>query len=386
MNQSDRNGQVQVRDMSQKSQDSRRQDLQQNTQQVLNSILNSIGSAVVVTDADGHFLTFNPAAEKMFGLDATMSAQETWSRNFGLYEVDGNTPLRESEFPLRRAMRGESADSVRLCIKNESMSFCLWVSVNIRPLLDESGRVSGGVVVFDDITSQIRLEQELRRSNSDLQQFAAVAAHDLQEPLRTIGSFLELFVQRNRAATDDKSVRYMNFIHDAVKRMQTLIDDLLTYSRVQSRAKPFEAVDCNEIVAEALADLKTSIKNSGATIDVSPLPSICADREQLKQVFQNLIGNALKFKREGVPLRVKIAATAESGSYRFSVCDNGIGIKDEYSERIFGIFQRLHSRETYPGSGIGLSICKRVVERHNGVISLHSVPGEGSTFSFTIVT
>lgn len=365
--------------------EAQRQGLEGNSKQVLDSILNSIGSAIIVSDLSGKFLTFNPAAEKLFGVGATINAQDKWAEVYGMYDADGQTRLTEDAFPLVRAMRGESVDGLRMYIKNEKMVDGLWVSVNIRPLKDSTGCTTGGVIVIDDITNQIKLEQELRRSNSDLQQFAAVAAHDLQEPLRTVTSFLELFAARNKEGIDEKSVRYMAFIQDGVKRMQILIDDLLTYSRIQTRAKPFEPVDCNGLLNEVISNLNTAIKSSGATIEVEPLPVVKADREQLKQVFQNLLSNALKFKRDDDPPRVQVKArTTAAGNACFSVSDNGIGIKPEYYERIFGIFQRLHSIETYPGSGIGLSICKRVVERHNGVVSVESEPGKGTTFSFTL--
>jgi PAS domain S-box-containing protein len=363
----------------------RKLEIEQNSRLVLDSVLNSIGSGVVVADLDGKFLLFNPAAERMLGIGATKTLPSQWSEIYGVYAADGVTQLAEEELPFVRAMKGESADSVRIFLRNANMAKGIWASFNIRPLIDEDGALQGGVVVFEDITKQIHLEQELVRSNQDLQLFASVAAHDLQEPLRTITSFLELFARRNESVLDDKSVHYMKFVHDGVRRMQTLINDLLTYARVQSQAKPFETVDCNEVVAHVIENLHSSVEQAGATVEVASLPVIRADKAQLAQVFQNLISNALKFKGAN-PLSIEIGAKKMGAHWQFSVKDTSIGIAADYHERIFGLFQRLHSIDKYPGSGIGLAVCKRIVERHNGAITIESTVGEGSTFYFTIGT
>lgn len=359
--------------------------LDPNSRLMLDSILNSIGSGVIVANCEGKFLIFNPAAEKMLGIGPTDAGPDAWAALYGVFADDGTTPLTKEQLPLMRAINGESVDGVRIYLQNPSMPNGVWATVNIRPLRDQDGVPQGGVVVLDDITKQVTLEKDLLRSNADLQQFASVAAHDLQEPLRTIASFLELFANRNQQQLDDKSKRYMEFIHGAVSRMGILINDLLTYSRIQSKAEPFELIDTEQLVSEVIANLDTSIETANATIKVDKLPVVQADRAQLTQVFQNLIGNAIKFKGSG-PLVIEVGGSKQGSGCNFFVRDNGIGIEPKYFERIFNIFQRLHAIDKYPGSGIGLAVCKRIVERHNGNMSVDSAPGQGSTFYFTIRT
>ncbi len=224
---------------------------------------------------------------------------------------------------------------------------------------------------------------ELARSNEELEQFAYVASHDLQEPLRKIKSFTELFAQRFKGKIDEKADKYIYYIIDSTARMQGLINDLLSYSRVSSQGQPFKMTDCEKALDYAISNYQMAIKESDAEITHDKLPSIVADESQLIQVFQNLIGNAIKFSGEKSP-RIHISAKDEHSEWIFSIQDNGIGIEAKYAERIFIIFQRLHSREESPGSGIGLSICRKIAERHGGRIWVESTPGEGSTFYFTI--
>lgn len=356
------------------------------TSLLLEEVINSIGSGVVVVDSQGNFILWNPAARQLLGKGPTNEPPERWSEIYGVYGDDGTTLLPVDELPLVRAMRGQSIDGLRVYVNNPDVPRGIWLSVNARPLADRAGGIVGGVIVFNDITSQKMVEKELMRSNNDLQEFASVAAHDLQEPLRTIGSFLELLSNRQKDKLDDKSLHYMQFINEAVERMQNLINDLLTYSRIQSRAKPFENVDCAKLVEEVLANLDTSIKESNAIINVDHLPTIKADRAQLMQVFQNLIANAIKFRSPERRLAIDIRAQKKRAHWIFSVQDNGIGISPKYGQRIFGLFQRLHPIDQYPGSGIGLSVCKRIVERHSGVIFVESKLGVGSSFYFTIGT
>jgi signal transduction histidine kinase len=224
---------------------------------------------------------------------------------------------------------------------------------------------------------------ELTRSNADLAQFAYVASHDLQEPLRMVSSFMQLIEQRYKDKLDTAGTEFINYAVDGANRMQTMISDLLTFSRVGTRGKPFEPIDCEVILDETLTNLQMAIEDSQAIITRDPLPTVMADDTQMVQLFQNLIGNAIKFRRQE-QLRVHISAQAKEEEWVFSVRDNGTGIDPQYAERIFVIFQRLHSKEEYPGTGIGLAVCKRVLERHGGKIWVESQPGQGSTFYFTI--
>lgn len=228
-----------------------------------------------------------------------------------------------------------------------------------------------------------RKAQELTRSNADLEQFAYVASHDLQEPLRMVSSYVQLLARRYRGKLDADADEFIYYAVDGAKRMKALIDSLLRYSRVRTGGKPFERTDSGEVVGEVLANLRLAIEESGACVTCDPLPIVTADPTQLGQVFQNLVGNALKFRGDG-QTKVHIAAERGDGEWIFSVQDNGIGFDPQYSDRLFRVFERLHSRAEYAGTGIGLAICKSVAERHGGRVWADSEPDKGSTFYFTI--
>lgn len=237
---------------------------------------------------------------------------------------------------------------------------------------------------------RVRAEEQLRqaganleRSNTDLQQFAYVASHDLTEPLRMVISYLQLLSQRHSASLEPQAKEFITFAVDGAMRMQGLIQDLLAYSRVEMRGRSPEPTDTQQVLHSALANLKVAIEETGAIITTAPLPQVQADRVQLTQVFQNLIANALKFHGSAPP-RVEIGAEKRDGYWLLSVRDNGIGIDPKNAERIFVIFQRLHTRQEYPGTGIGLAICKKIIERHGGRIWVESTPGQGATFYFTL--
>ncbi len=227
--------------------------------------------------------------------------------------------------------------------------------------------------------------EALARSNTDLQQFAYVASHDLQEPLRMVASYLQLISRRYQGRLDADADDFIGFAVDGARRMQALIQDLLSYSRVGTYARPLEQIDLERVVAKATANLKVAIDESGAVVTHDPLPAVWADATQMVQLFQNLIGNAIKFRGDRAPVVHVSAREGEDGTI-FSVRDNGIGIEPQYAERIFVIFQRLHTREEYGGTGIGLAVCKKIVERHRGRIWMESAPGRGSVFHFTIAT
>jgi light-regulated signal transduction histidine kinase (bacteriophytochrome) len=223
----------------------------------------------------------------------------------------------------------------------------------------------------------------LARSNAELEQFAYVASHDLQEPLRMVASYTQLLQRRYRGRLDDDADEFIAYAVDGATRMQQLIQDLLAYSRVGTRGRPFEPVDTAALVDGVLADLGARLAETGGVVERGDLPVVVADPLQLRQVFQNLIDNALKYHGADPP-RVAIAAERAGAEWRFAVRDNGIGVAPEYVERVFGLFQRLHTQADYPGTGIGLALCQKIVARHGGRIWLESAPGRGATFFFTL--
>ena len=257
-----------------------------------------------------------------------------------------------------------------------------------RDMLLEAGYKPDGIDVrsagIDADEGRCQMTEELARSNADLEQFAYVASHDLQEPLRMVSSFLQLLHTRYETQLDENARSYIDFSVDGAKRMTHLIQDLLAYSRVERKGNKLRPTDAGAALDGALANLRGSIQESCATIIRDDLPTVVADPTQLMQLFQNLIGNAIKFRVEGRPCQVHVGAKKDAGQWLFSVRDNGIGIPPEQSERVFVIFQRLHGRKEYPGTGIGLAICKKIVERHGGKIWVESTPGSGAAFHFTI--
>ena len=234
-----------------------------------------------------------------------------------------------------------------------------------------------------DITKRTQTEGELKRSNTELEQFAYVASHDLQEPLRAIAGMVQLLQKHYQGKLGERADEYIQHTVEATERMQKLINDLLAYSRVDRFGNQFEQTNIEKVLDTALANLQVAIWESSAIITHDPLPTLTADGSHLAQVFQNLIGNSIKFRREQPP-RIHIGAHEEENIWRFEVRDNGIGIEPQYYQRIFGVFQRLHTRHDYPGTGIGLSLCKKIVERHGGNIWVESEVGQGTSFYFTL--
>jgi light-regulated signal transduction histidine kinase (bacteriophytochrome) len=225
--------------------------------------------------------------------------------------------------------------------------------------------------------------EELQRSNSELEQFAYVASHDLQEPLRMVSSYTQLLGRRYNEKFDPDAREFMAYIVDGAARMKQLIEDLLAYSRVGTKGRDFKIVELERSVRRAIANLKAAIDESGASVSYDPLPTLPADEVQLAQVFQNLMGNALKFRSQAAP-RIHVSVAEKPEAWEIGVRDNGIGIEPQYFERIFMVFQRLHNKGEYPGTGIGLAIVKKVIERHGGHVRVESTLGEGSAFIFTL--
>lgn len=338
--------------------------------------------AIVATDDDYRIKYYNPMAENIFRYKTEDCVGLT------VFEVQNRVSADSNHF--KRAIDKIHKDGVYSFIieqKNEEKG--QFIQIRISGILDINNMPSGYMLMAHDITERIDGERslkkyvdELARSNEELEQFAYVASHDLQEPLRMISSYLQLLERRYKGNLDDEADDFIGFAVDGANRMKTLIDDILTYSRVGRKAKEFAPVDCNVILRKVIANLQPVIEEKEAVIICDQLPTVVVDEQQINQLFQNLIANAIKFCKN-TP-RLKITAKRTGDEWVFSFNDNGIGIEPEQSERIFLMFQRLHSKDDYPGTGIGLPICKKIVERHGGRIRVESSPGEGSSFYFTI--
>jgi PAS domain S-box-containing protein len=329
------------------------------------------------------FTRVNAALVRMLGYAAGELDAQPMSRAAHPQDLERDvTELAE----LNRRDAGVLARQKRYVRKDGSQG---WADVGTIRLNDEDGGFIGNLVIIADITDSQHLREleqltkELRRSNEDLQQFAYIASHDLQEPLRAVSSCAALLAKRYRGRLDERADQFIDFTVEGAKRMQELIQDLLDFSRVGSSERPFAAVDLNEVLVKARLALKASIDESGAEIHNGQLPVVHGDRTMLAQVLQNLIGNAIKYRSDQPP-RIRVEARQEDGLWDIAVADNGIGIAPEFHERIFDIFKRLHSRRKYAGNGVGLAICRKAIERHGGRVWVDSRDGTGSTFHFTV--
>ena len=348
----------------------------------LAAIVESTDDAILSKDLNGIIQSWNAGAERLFGY----RAEEVVGRPITLLLPPER--IEEEQQILDRLLGGqrvEHLETVRVAKDGSRLD----VSVTVSPVTDPDGRIVGASKIVRDITQRKRAEEALRqtaddlaRSNKDLEQFAYVASHDLREPLRMVTGFMSLLKDRCQGKLDAKADEYIAFASDGASRMQALIDDLLAYSRAGRGERP-SARNIGAVIDNVLRTLTVSIEESAAVITRGPLPTIASNPLELTQVFQNLIGNALTFRAQRKP-EIHVAAQRQAGGWLFTVRDNGIGIDPQFAERIFMIFQRLHTREQYPGTGIGLAICKKIVERHGGRIWVESQLGQGSTFSFTI--
>lgn len=351
---------------------------------ILASIVESSDDAIIGLDLNYKISSWNHGAIEMYGYFpdeiigkhvSVLMEPDEWKSNLKLIE---------------RAKEGKSIkhrESVRL--KKGGSKFN--ASITVSPIKNEKGDIVGLSSISKDITWRKKAEKdlkdiisELKRSNDELQQFAYITSHDLQEPLRTIASYAQLIERRYKGKLDDDADEFIDFMVDGSRRMKQMIQGLLEYSRVGTKGGEFSEFEAEDALNYALNNLGSAINDVHAEIIYDSLPVIFADKDQIIRVFQNLIGNALKFCREGIQPKIHISVQKIEKEYIFSVSDNGIGLEKQYHDQIFELFKRLHAIGEYQGAGIGLAIVKRIIDRHGGRIWVESEFGEGSTFYFTI--
>lgn len=378
------------------------------TESRLAAIVENSSDAIISSSLEGIIWTWNAAAERIYGF----SAEEAIGHSATMLIPEDRRDERKMFVDrICKGERVEDFETVRLCKEKKPVE----VSITLSPLRDAHGKINGISAITRDITERKRIEAELalhrehledlvsqrtkeltaannklrlltrdlQRSNRDLEQFAYIASHDLQEPLRQIVAFTQFLDERYRPQLDEQAHELIDFIVEGGHRMQALVQDLLAYSRVGRSHKPLVPTDLEQLVDGVVDNLAYRIAETGAVVTHDPLPTLAVDALQIRQVIQNLIGNALKFTGDQRP-EIHIGAKKKGDFWEFYVQDNGIGFEQQFAGKIFDLFQRLQSQKDFPGTGIGLPICKRIIERHGGRIWAESTPGEGATFYFTL--
>ena len=333
---------------------------------IMSQAIKNIIDSVYITDLEDRLIFVNGSFCESYGYEE----EEILGQESRIFEENISSELDQEGY------KGECNHKTK-----DGREFPVSLSKSI--IRNEDGDPIAIVGVTRDITERVRWEEELKRSNQELEQFAYVASHDLQEPLRMVSSYTQLLAKHYQDKLDSTANEFISFAVDGATRMQRLINDLLAYSRLGTHGAPFESIDLETVFDETVSNLQIAIDESGSVVTHDLLPTVIADKVQIGRLFQNLIGNAIKFRNESPP-QVHISAKQNGEQWVFSVCDNGIGLAPEFAKRIFVIFQRLHTREEYSGTGVGLAICKKIVERHGGRIWVESQPEKGATFYFTL--
>jgi PAS domain S-box-containing protein len=344
---------------------------------LLSAIVDSSDDAIISKDLNGVITSWNKSAERIFGYTAAEAIGQSVTI---LIPVDR---LDEEPNILARLRNGERVDHFET-VRRRKDGTLLDISLTISPVKNAHGTIIGASKIARDVSERRRAEDELRRTNQDLEQFAFSASHDLQEPLRGIKLYSELFTKMYSDRLDNQALEFLGYMRSGAKRLEMLVRDLLSYTQLTKFEKALGPCDATEALTLALANLAGLIEETGAQVTAGPLPTLRVHGTHLQQLFQNLIGNAIKYRQLDRPPVVHVTSERQEGGWIFSVSDNGIGIAREYRENIFGLFKRLHNSDEYSGTGIGLAICKRIVDRYQGRIWVESEPGCGSIFRFTL--
>ncbi|WP_339106263.1 PAS domain S-box protein [Haloterrigena salinisoli] len=355
----------------------------QRNKEQLETLFEVLPIGVVVADADGSLIRANDTAKEIWGGDVFNAESVAEYDKYPAVWADTGEPIAPDDWTMSQVLQGTEVTEPNIYEISAFDGEQRIIMEHGMPVRDECGDVSHAVITLTDITERREYQRKLEESNERLEQFAYAASHDLQEPLRMITSYLQLLEKRYDDAFDEDGEEFLEYAVNGAERMREMIDALLEYSRIETQGDPFEPVDLNETLEDVLADLQVQIVESGAEVMVEDLPHLEGDASQLRQLFQNLLDNAITYSGDEPPL-IHVDADRRGDKWVISVEDNGIGIEPDKQERVFTVFDRLHSREEYDGTGIGLALCQRIVKRHGGEIWVESEPGEGATFSFTL--
>jgi PAS domain S-box-containing protein len=368
---------------------------------MLQSVLDSMAEGLVAADEQGKFIIWNPAAARILGLGAANLPHQEWSTHYGLYLQDMITPFPADQLPLARAIRGE-ASSARIFVRNPELENGIWIEVTGGPLKDKDGVVRGGVAAFRDITQKRADEREIRKLNEELEQrvvqrtaqleaanreleaFTYSVSHDLRAPLRHIGGFSRILIEDFAAAMEPEARYHLQRIEEGVQRMGRLVDELLNLARVGRHSLSLQVTQLNPLIEEVVTLLHPETEGRAVTWKIEKLVPAECDPILIKQVFQNLLANALKFTRTRERAVIEVSCRRKNGQMVIAVRDNGVGFNMKYSDKLFGVFQRLHRAEDFEGTGIGLATVHRIVHKHEGRVWAEAELDKGATFYFTL--